>query len=177
MLPNSDAAFWRFSLDPNRDPKAERSGKHRRGADGIIRPSRTIFVGYMVWLMDRCRWCRRRSASSPPWRGCRCCAVKPALVVPQRAGQRLHIHAVLQRQAWRRCALRSWNRMCSAPMAFRIFSWVCRKESGSNMVPVLGDTKQVGTVRGASVCSSTSSSTARCGIGQSADGVSASWAG
>ena len=35
----SDAAFWRFSLDPNRDPKAERSGKHRRGADGIIRPS------------------------------------------------------------------------------------------------------------------------------------------
>lgn len=51
MLSNSDAAFWRFSLDPNRDPKAERSGKHRRGADGIIRPSRTIFVGYMVWLM------------------------------------------------------------------------------------------------------------------------------
>ena len=48
---NSDAAFWRFSLDPNRDPKAERSGKHRRGADGIIRPSPTIFVGYMVWLM------------------------------------------------------------------------------------------------------------------------------
>ena len=47
----SDAAFWRFSLDPNRAPKAERSGKHRRGADGIIRPSRTIFVGYMVWLM------------------------------------------------------------------------------------------------------------------------------
>ena len=51
ILPNSDAAFWRFSLDPNRDPKAERSGKRRRGADGIIRPSRTIFVGYMVWLM------------------------------------------------------------------------------------------------------------------------------
>ena len=51
MSSNSDAAFWRFSLDPNRDQKAERSGKHRRGADGIIRPSRTIFVGYMVWLM------------------------------------------------------------------------------------------------------------------------------
>ena len=39
MLSNSDAAFWHFSLDPNRDPKAERSGKHRGGADGIIRPS------------------------------------------------------------------------------------------------------------------------------------------
>ena len=51
ILPNSDAAFLRFSPDPNRDPKAERSEKHRRGADGIIRPSRTIFVGYMVWLM------------------------------------------------------------------------------------------------------------------------------
>ena len=51
MSSNSDAAFWRFSHDPNRDPKAERSGKRRRGADGIIRPSRTIFVGYMVWLM------------------------------------------------------------------------------------------------------------------------------
>ena len=25
--------------------------KHWRGADGIIRPSRTIFAGYMVWLM------------------------------------------------------------------------------------------------------------------------------
>ena len=43
MLSNSDAAFWRFSLGPNRDPKAERSGKHRRGADGIIRPSPAVF--------------------------------------------------------------------------------------------------------------------------------------
>ena len=51
MSSNSDAAFWRFSLDPNRGPNAERSGKHRSGVDGIIRPSRTIFAGYMVWLM------------------------------------------------------------------------------------------------------------------------------
>ena len=52
MFSNSDAVFWRFSHDPNRDPKAERSGKHQRGADGIIRPSlRLFFVGYMVWLM------------------------------------------------------------------------------------------------------------------------------
>ena len=51
MLSNSDAVFWRFSLDPNRDPKAERSGKHRRWTDGIIRPSLAFFVGYMVWLM------------------------------------------------------------------------------------------------------------------------------
>ena len=45
MPSNSDAAFWRFSHDPNRDPKAERSGKHRRGADGIIRPSLAVFCG------------------------------------------------------------------------------------------------------------------------------------
>ena len=31
------------------------------------------------------------------------------------------------------------------PMAFRIFSWVWRKESGSNMVPVLGDTNRYRT--------------------------------
>ena len=41
----SDAASWRFSHDPNRDPKAERSGKRRRGADGIIRPSPAVFCG------------------------------------------------------------------------------------------------------------------------------------
>ena len=34
-----------FLRDPNRDPKAERSGKHRRGADGIIRPSPAVFCG------------------------------------------------------------------------------------------------------------------------------------
>ena len=48
MPSNSDAAFWRFSLDPNRDPKAERSGKHRRGADGIIRPSPAVFL-WATW--------------------------------------------------------------------------------------------------------------------------------
>ena len=32
--------------------------------------------------------------------------------------------------------------LMTLPMAFRIFSWVCRKESGSNMVPVLGDTNR-----------------------------------
>ena len=51
MIPNSDAVFSRFFFDPNADPKAERSGKHRRWTDGIIRPSPAVFVGYMVWLM------------------------------------------------------------------------------------------------------------------------------
>ena len=46
MLSNSDAAFWRFLLGPNADPKAERTGEHGRGADGIIRSSPAIFL----WL-------------------------------------------------------------------------------------------------------------------------------
>ena len=32
--------------------------------------------------------------------------------------------------------------LMTLPMVFRIFSWVWRKESGSNMVPVLGDTNR-----------------------------------
>ena len=88
MARNSDAVFSRFLLDPNADPKAERSGKRRRGADGIIRLSLSLsdcfFVGYMAWVM-------------------------------------------------------------TPPMAFRIFSWVWRKESGSNIVPVLGDTNRYRT--------------------------------
>ena len=81
MTPISDAAFWRFSLDPNRDPKAEVRKAPER--DGWHHPSLSgcFFVGYMFWLM-------------------------------------------------------------MLPMAFRIFLWVCRKESGSNMVPVLGDTNR-----------------------------------
>lgn len=48
IFSNSDAAFWRFLLDPNADPKAERTGKHGRGADGIIRSSPAIFCGYIA---------------------------------------------------------------------------------------------------------------------------------
>ena len=35
-------------------------------------------------------------------------------------------------------ALFLWTRMCSIPAAARIFSWVCWKDSGSYIVPVLG---------------------------------------
>ena len=37
----SDTVYYVFF----RDPKAKRSGKHRRGADGIIRPSPAVFCG------------------------------------------------------------------------------------------------------------------------------------
>ena len=45
---NSDAAFLRFSLDPNRDSKAEMTGEERKASPV---PLRLFFVGYMVWLM------------------------------------------------------------------------------------------------------------------------------
>jgi hypothetical protein len=32
--------------------------------------------------------------------------------------------------------------LMTLPMSFKIFSWVWRKESGSNIVPVLGDTNR-----------------------------------
>ena len=58
--------------------------------------------------------------------------------------------------------LRSWNRLCSVPMAFKILSCVRRKASGSYMVPVLGDGNRYG-LRGCFLCSATSRSTACCG--------------
>ena len=48
MSSNSDAAFWRFSFDPNRDPKAEMTGEERKASPV---PLWLFFVGYMVWLM------------------------------------------------------------------------------------------------------------------------------
>ena len=37
MLSNSDTAFWRFSLDPNRDPKAEMTGEERKASPAPLR--------------------------------------------------------------------------------------------------------------------------------------------
>ena len=48
MSSNSDAAFWRFSHDPNRDPKAEMTEEERKASSV---PLWLFFVGYMVWLM------------------------------------------------------------------------------------------------------------------------------
>ena len=52
---NRDAVFLRFSLDPNADPKAERSGKHRRGTDGVGRlglADRQLAVDAVYLLAD-----------------------------------------------------------------------------------------------------------------------------
>ena len=97
MLSNSDAAFWRFSLDPNRDPKAERSGKHRRGADSIIRPSPTVFCRLHSLADDAADGVGggalhlRRGVGVGAEREAR-------VIVSQRAGQCLDIHAVLEGQ-------------------------------------------------------------------------------
>ena len=41
MLSNSDAAFWRFSLDPNRDPKAEMTEEERKAS--------SVPLGLFLW--------------------------------------------------------------------------------------------------------------------------------
>ena len=97
MLSNSDAAFWRFSLDPNRDPKAERSGKHRRGADGIIRPSLSVFCGLRGLADDAADGVG--GGTLHPLRGVSVGAESEArVVVSQRTGQRLDVNTVLEGQ-------------------------------------------------------------------------------
>ena len=94
---NSDVAFSRFLLDPNRDPKAERSGKHRRGADGIIRPSLAVFCGLHGLADDAADGVGGGALHS--LRGVGVGAEgKAYIVVSQRTGQRLDIHAVLEGQ-------------------------------------------------------------------------------
>ena len=68
------------------------------------------------------------------------------------------------RESVAKVCLRSWNRMCPIPAASRIFSWICRKASGSYMVPVLGEGNRYG-LSGCFSCSSTSRSTACFGMG------------
>lgn len=97
MFSNSDAAFWRFSLDPNRDPKAERSGKHRRGADGIIRPSPAVFCGLHGLADDAADGVS--GVTLHPLRGVGVGAEsKACIVVSQRTGQRLDVHTVFEEQ-------------------------------------------------------------------------------
>lgn len=97
MFSNSDAAFWRFSLDPNRDPKADGSGKRRRGADGIIRPSPAVFCGLHGLADDAADGVG--GITLHPLRGVGVGAEgKARVIVSQCAGQRLDIHAVLEGQ-------------------------------------------------------------------------------
>ena len=97
MFPNSDAVFWRFSHDPNRDPKAERSGKHRRGTDGIIRPSPAVCCGLHGLADDAADGVG--GGAPHPLRGVGVGAEgKARVIVAQCAGQRLDVHAVLEGQ-------------------------------------------------------------------------------
>ena len=94
---NSDVAFWRLSLDPNRDPKAERAGKPRRGADGIIRPSPAVFCGLHGLADDAADGVG--GVTLHLLRGVGVGAEdKACIVVSQRTGQRLDVHAVLEGQ-------------------------------------------------------------------------------
>jgi len=125
MLPNSDAAFWRFSLDPNRDPKAERSGKHRRGADGIIRPSPAVFCGLHGLADDAADGVG--GVTLHPLRGVGVGAEgKARVIVSQRTGQRLDVHAVLEGQRGEGVPLRYNYDKPEKPRISRVFGYLAR---------------------------------------------------
>ena len=122
---NSDAAFWRFSLDPNRDPKAERSGKHRRGADGIIRPSPAVFCGLHGLADDAADGVG--GGALHPLRGVGVGAEGEArVVVAQCAGQRLDVHAVLEGQRCEGVPLRYNYDKPEKPRISRVFGYLAR---------------------------------------------------
>ena len=122
---NSDAAFWRFSLDPNRDPKAERSGKHRRGADGIIRPSPAVFCGLHGLADDAADGVG--GGALHPLRGVGVGAEGEArVVVAQCAGQRLDVHAVLEGQRCEGVPLRYNYDKPEKPRTSRVFGYLAR---------------------------------------------------
>ena len=90
-----------FLRDPNADPKAERSGKHRRGADGIIRPSPAVFCGLHGLADDAADGVG--GVTLHPLRGVGVGAESEArVVVSQRTGQRPDVHAVLGGQCGER---------------------------------------------------------------------------
>ena len=90
---NSDAAFWRFSLDPNRDPKAEMTGEERKASPAPLR----LFCGLHCLADDAADGVGGGALHS--FRGVGVGAEgKARVVVAQRTGQRLDIHAVLEGQ-------------------------------------------------------------------------------
>ena len=86
-----------FLRDPNADPKADRSGKRRRVADGIIRPSPAVFCGLHGLADDAADGVG--GVTLHPLRGVGVGAESEArVIVSQCTGQRLDVHTVLEGQ-------------------------------------------------------------------------------
>ena len=96
MSSNSDATFWRFSPDPNGDPKAERTGKHGEGRMASSAPL-WFFCGLHGLADDAADGVG--GGALHPRRGVGVGAEGEArVIVSQRAGQCLDVHAVLEGQ-------------------------------------------------------------------------------
>lgn len=93
MARNRDAVFLRFSLDPNRDPKAEMTGEERKASPAPLR----LFCGLHGLADDAADGVG--GGALHPLRGVGVGAEgKARVIVSQCAGQRLDIHAVLEGQ-------------------------------------------------------------------------------
>ena len=113
-----------FLRDPNADPKADRSGKRRRVADGIIRPSPAVFCGLHGLADDAADGVG--GVTLHPLRGVGVGAEgKARVIVSQRTGQRLDIHTVLEGQRGEGVPLRYNNDKRKKPLFSRGLS-VCR---------------------------------------------------
>ena len=122
ILPNSDAVFSRFLLDPNADPKAEMTGEERIASSV---PLPTIFL------------CLHRLTDNIPdsiggvtlhfRRGVGVGAEGEArIVVTQRTGQRLDVHAVFEGQRGEGVPLRYNYDKPEKPRISRVFGYLAR---------------------------------------------------
>ena len=113
-----------FLRDPNADPKADRSGKRRRVADGIIRPSPAVFCGLHGLADDAADGVG--GVTLHPLRGVGVGAESEArVIVSQCTGQRLDVHTVLEGQRGEGVPLRYNNDKQKKPLFSRGLS-VCR---------------------------------------------------
>ena len=121
-----------FRAAPQVDPHGETSGKDERAL------GRNFLPGAAVW--GRFLFLHLTADDRSDGVRCillhlRCGSVKPAEWYP-RVPERVFTSTPFFRDSVaKRCRI-SWNRTCSAPIAFRILLCVRRKASGSYIVPV-----------------------------------------
>ena len=111
----------RFSLDPNRDPKAEMTGEERKASPAPLR----LFCGLHGLADDAADGVG--GVTLHPLRGVGVGAEgKARVVVAQRTGQRLDVHTVLEGQRGEGVPLRYNYDKPEKPRTSRVFGYLAR---------------------------------------------------